>query len=190
MNELPRQSAEQSARQLDGELDCPIRNGSIRISWNDLGLLTRVQIFPSSPDKELPTFDRLQGPDWIPKRALKLIEDLSAYFESGSPLARIAWEDLAVNEWSDFQRKVYEATALIPHGETIGKVLACRAVGQALRNNPLPLLVPCHRVVANESLGGFMGDADPESAFTGFKKRLLELEHSFSNPVFDFLSKT
>jgi methylated-DNA-[protein]-cysteine S-methyltransferase len=181
--------------QLTGELDCIIRNGSIRIGWNDQGLLTRVQIF-TAPLSEA---ERLQSPEWIPRRAMKLIEDLSNYFESGSPLARISWEDLAVNEWTDFQKKVYEATSLIPHGETrtygwvaqkIGKGLACRAVGQALRKNPLPLLVPCHRVVANESLGGFMGEADPQGAYTGFKKHLLELEHSFSNPVFAFLSKS
>jgi methylated-DNA-[protein]-cysteine S-methyltransferase len=185
-------------KELSGQMDCPIRNGSIRIGWNEQGLITRVQIFPIIAHETPPTFDPLLGPDWIPKRALKLMEDVSNYFESGSPLARISWEDLAVNEWSDFQRKVYEATALIPHGETrtygwvaqkIGKVLACRAVGQALRKNPLPLLVPCHRVVAHESLGGFMGDADPQGAFTNLKKQLLDLEHSFSNPVFAFLSK-
>ena len=78
-----------------------------------------------------------------------------------------------------FQRLVWEATRLIPYGETrsygwvakqIGKPLAARAVGQALGKNPFLVVVPCHRVIAGDGgLGGFGGD--PE-----MKRTLLELE--------------
>ena len=78
-----------------------------------------------------------------------------------------------------FQRKVWEITRLIPYGETrsygriaehIGKPRAARAVGQALGRNPVPFIVPCHRVVTgNGKLGGFSGGVE-------MKKHLLWLE--------------
>jgi methylated-DNA-[protein]-cysteine S-methyltransferase len=74
---------------------------------------------------------------------------------------------------------VWLATQKILHGETrsygwiagqLGKPEAARAVGQALGRNPLPIIVPCHRVVSgNGGLGGFTGGLD-------MKKYLLELE--------------
>ncbi len=78
-----------------------------------------------------------------------------------------------------FQRKVWEAARQIPCGETrsyawiarqIGNPAAARAVGQALGKNPLPVVIPCHRVIASDgSLGGFSGGL-------AMKKRLLALE--------------
>lgn len=63
---------------------------------------------------------------------------------------------------TDFQRRVWAAIAAIPCGEvrTYGELAAdlsstARAVGQACGDNPLPLIVPCHRVVARGSMGGF-----------------------------------
>lgn len=80
---------------------------------------------------------------------------------------------------TDFARKVYTATSDIPPGETstygaiatrIGAPQAARAVGAALRANPLPLIVPCHRVVgASGKLTGFAGGLE-------LKLRLQELE--------------
>jgi len=82
-----------------------------------------------------------------------------------------------------FQHEVWETTKLIPYGETrsyiwvaeqIKKPGAARAVGQALGKNPLPIIVPCHRVVAsNGKLGGFGGGVE-------MKRRLLSLEASTS----------
>jgi len=69
-----------------------------------------------------------------------------------------------------FQRGVWQAARLIPYGETrsyawvagqIGKPKAARAVGQALGRNPLPLIVPCHRVLAADGgIGGFSGGVE------------------------------
>ena len=63
-----------------------------------------------------------------------------------------------------FQRRVWQALLDIPGGQTrtygdIAAVLgsAARAVGQACRRNPLPLFVPCHRVVGRQSVGGYEG---------------------------------
>lgn len=67
-----------------------------------------------------------------------------------------------------FQRRVLEATRRVPRGQVrtyaqiarqIGQPKAVRAVGQALRRNPIPIVVPCHRVVASDgTLGGYGGN--------------------------------
>jgi methylated-DNA-[protein]-cysteine S-methyltransferase len=68
-----------------------------------------------------------------------------------------------------FQRRVWKATMAIPYGqvrsykwvaEKIGKPSACRAVGRALAANPLPVIIPCHRVICSDGKpGGFGGRA-------------------------------
>lgn len=78
-----------------------------------------------------------------------------------------------------FQMEVWRALACIPYGETlsygelaarIGRPKASRAVGMANHNNPLPIFVPCHRVVgADGRLTGYAGGLE-------IKKFLLELE--------------
>lgn len=67
---------------------------------------------------------------------------------------------------SDFQLRVWKLLQSIPYGEvrSYGQLAtqlssSARAVGGACRNNPLPLLIPCHRVVAAKGIGGFAGDA-------------------------------
>ena len=80
---------------------------------------------------------------------------------------------------SEFQQQVWEAMRRIPLGEwrsyqdiarTIGRPKAVRAVGGACGANPIPLLVPCHRVLASGGkIGGFSGGLD-------WKWRLLERE--------------
>jgi methylated-DNA-[protein]-cysteine S-methyltransferase len=86
--------------------------------------------------------------------------------------------DLA--QGTPFQQAVWKALLQIPCGETrtygqiaeqIGRPRAARAVGQAVGSNPLPIVVPCHRVVASTGLGGFGGGL-------AMKKRLLALERA------------
>lgn len=88
-------------------------------------------------------------------------------------------DELALSGATPFQRKVWEITRLIPYGETrsytwvaeqVNKPRAARAVGQALARNPLPILIPCHRVITtNGRLGGFSSGVET-------KRRLLHLE--------------
>ncbi len=78
-----------------------------------------------------------------------------------------------------FQREVWEALASIPYGETItyaelarrlGRPKAVRAVGRACGQNPLSLILPCHRVMgARGRLTGYAGGVE-------IKERLLQLE--------------
>lgn len=84
------------------------------------------------------------------------------------------------SRFTPFQCLVFRAVLDIPFGETrtyawvaekIGKPRAVRAVGQALRRNPYPLLIPCHRVVhANGPVGAYLGRQD------GTKEELIRLE--------------
>ncbi|NOZ38517.1 MAG: methylated-DNA--[protein]-cysteine S-methyltransferase, partial [Gammaproteobacteria bacterium] len=68
---------------------------------------------------------------------------------------------------TDFQQRVWHALQRIPAGEvrTYGQLAkqlhsSARAVGNACRRNPVPLLVPCHRVVSASGIGGFAGSTD------------------------------
>jgi methylated-DNA-[protein]-cysteine S-methyltransferase len=115
------------------------------------------------------------------KRYFSEIErKVSAYFEGsyvnfGSEIA------VVLDDFSNFAREVLIACRGISFGEIIsygqlaeriGRPNAARAVGQVLAKNPLPLIIPCHRIVcSNGGLGGF-------SAAGGvtFKKKMLELE--------------
>ena len=82
---------------------------------------------------------------------------------------------------TSFQREVWDALLRIPYGETrsygeiareIGRPTAQRSVGHANGANPIPLIVPCHRVIASDrKLGGFGGGLE-------LKARLLAMERS------------
>ena len=81
-----------------------------------------------------------------------------------------------------FQRRFREALCAVPLGEVVtygelARRLASgpRAVGNACGANPVPIVVPCHRVVAADGLGGYGRDREGGSA-VAFKRRLLELE--------------
>ncbi len=73
--------------------------------------------------------------------------------------------DLPLNpEGTEFQRRVWAELQKIPAGEvrTYGDISAIlhsspRAVGNACRKNPIPLIIPCHRVVSQQGIGGFAG---------------------------------
>ena len=84
-----------------------------------------------------------------------------------------------LKECSGFESKVYREVLSIPLGELrtykqIAKNVACpkayRAVGQALKKNPLPFIIPCHRVVkSNSDIGGYIYGRK-------LKKELIQLE--------------
>jgi methylated-DNA-[protein]-cysteine S-methyltransferase len=87
--------------------------------------------------------------------------------------------DLDLSRGTPFQRQVWRAILRIPYGrvrsyrwvaERVGGSQYARAVGHALGANPVPIIVPCHRVVTSEgSLGGFTGGLP-------VKRKLLQLE--------------
>jgi len=88
-------------------------------------------------------------------------------------------ETLNLDKCSSFQRKVLEAEYNIPRGyiSTYGKIAqyigiegGARAVGNALANNPFPIVIPCHRAIRSDgTLGGYQGGIE-------MKRKLLEME--------------
>lgn len=115
--------------------------------------------------------------DTAPLRAAS--SQLTAYFKG----ERRAFDVPLDPRGTPFQRLVWESVAAIPFGETrsyqdiartIGREAAVRAVGAANGANPLPIIIPCHRVIgANGSLTGYGGGLD-------MKRRLLALERAIS----------
>ena len=106
----------------------------------------------------------------------RTVEGLSNALEGRDP-KNLPPIDLSAG--TEFQRRVWETMRTIACGRTltygeiakrIGKPKAVRAVGGACGANPVPVFVPCHRVLAaNQRLGGFSGGLD-------WKRRLLERE--------------
>lgn len=115
------------------------------------------------------------APPWLRRAVAALQRHLD-----GTP-QDLASVPLALDGLADFRRRVYEAARAIPPGRTVsyadlarrvGSPAAFRAVGSAMRTNPFPLFVPCHRVVASGGRpGGF-------TAYGGLatKERLLAIE--------------
>ncbi|HEY3911181.1 MAG TPA: methylated-DNA--[protein]-cysteine S-methyltransferase [Stellaceae bacterium] len=106
---------------------------------------------------------------------------LAAYFER-----RLTSFDLPLRPaGSAFEQRVWAAMRQIPHGQTrsygelameIGS--APRAIGRACGKNPIPIMIPCHRVLARSGLGGYSGGAGLET-----KRALLALEGGAPAPA-------
>lgn len=122
--------------------------------------------------------DGREDPDLEPT----IIDALTRYF-AGEP---VDFSFVPTPAGPPFYRSCWTALRDVPAGETVsyaelavraGSPKAIRAAGQAMRKNPLPVIVPCHRVIASDgTLHGFGGWRDPDSAALGRKARLLALE--------------
>jgi len=141
--------------------------GPITLRWNDRGLVCAIdlltEVAPAPAAK-------------LPPPAQRVATAIQAHL-AGQP-AQYALADLDLSACTAFARQVYTYLHDIPPGQTrtygqlaaaLGKPGAARAVGRAMATNPVPLAVPCHRVVARHGLGGFTGGLD-------FKRRLLAME--------------
>ena len=109
-----------------------------------------------------------------PNEFKEVITQLNEYFYEGRNKFEIQYTFLSTT----FRSRVYKEMIKIAYGTTlsysdlatkVGKPRAFRAVGTACGKNPLPIIIPCHRVKGKSSLGGFTGGLD-------IKKFLLRLE--------------
>lgn len=112
--------------------------------------------------------------EMVRKRTLSVMIELEEYFKGER--TRFSCEP-DLSSLSDFTRRVLEDTRKIEYGTTITYSelarrigsRAVRAVGGALSRNPVPIIIPCHRVVAKNGIGGFSCGVD-------MKIKLIELE--------------
>jgi len=148
-------------------IDSPI--GEILLAGDDHGL--HYIGFPEGKGRILPQ------PDWTRSHTAfaDAAQQLSEYFQG----RRRSFDLKLSPHGTGFQLAVLQALQTIPYGETrsyadiaraVGKPNAVRAVGAANGRNPLPIVIPCHRVIgSNGSLTGFGGGLDT-------KRFLLDLE--------------
>jgi methylated-DNA-[protein]-cysteine S-methyltransferase len=156
--------------------------GALLVEYADAGV-RKVEFWPQGKHPPAGTRDEPARDDALGRQ---VVRELREYFagerrEFTLPLAA---------EGTEFQRAAWDALRRIPCGEThtygemaraMGKPNATRAVGQANRRNPLPIVVPCHRVLAaGGGLGGYMGDWEGGGG-AEIKRWLLEHEKRMKN---------
>ena len=143
--------------------------GSLEIISHD-GHIKNLNILTDTP----PTVGNIIHPE--------IESALKQYFQNAKHLFRLRLEP----EGSEFQKKIWQALCQIPVGSvmTYGDLAkqfgsSPRAIGNACRNNPIPILIPCHRVVAKNHLGGYSGAVDGH--YLEMKKWLLQHEKAYNN---------
>ncbi|MSP12346.1 MAG: methylated-DNA--[protein]-cysteine S-methyltransferase [Chloroflexi bacterium] len=154
-------------------------------SWGFAGVLfgprgLRAFSYPTSTKEEAEARQRLEWPDavGVPADPWDVVEQLQQYF-AGEPVAFNAPLDLGYA--SPFMRQVWNLVCQVPYGETrtysavarqAGRPRAARAVGLANARNPIPVIIPCHRLLGSDgALRGYGGGLD-------FKRRLLQMERA------------
>ncbi|TDR93255.1 methylated-DNA--[protein]-cysteine S-methyltransferase [Enterovirga rhinocerotis] len=157
--------------------------GTIGLVWSERGLVglrlpegdeaaTRSELLRRFPDA-VPA-----SPDPATTAAIEAIRALVGDGRRDLSHLPLDWDGVP-----DFDRRVYDVLLTIPPGETmtygemarrIGEPGAARAVGAALGRNPIPVVVPCHRVLAaGGRIGGFSAPGGAET-----KHRLLAIERA------------
>jgi methylated-DNA-[protein]-cysteine S-methyltransferase len=152
---------------LCGEVFSPVGSLTLRC---DQGALTSISFSGGSP-----AIPHLPDPRRAPEPLREAARQLQAYFAG-----ELSQFDLALAPaGTPFQQDVWAVLRKIPYGETasygeiarlLGNGTAYRAVGAANGRNPIPIIIPCHRVIGSDgSLTGFGGGL-------AIKRQLLELE--------------
>lgn len=144
--------------------------GYIEVQYNKKGL---VKLELPVPKKPRICSQKTKNENALIKRLKK---DLQGYFNGKQTRFNFP---LDLTGYTKFQVKVWKALQKVPYGkvrsykwlaERSGNKKSCRAVGNALGKNPLPVIIPCHRItLSNGRMGGF-------SSGIKWKKKLLGLE--------------
>jgi methylated-DNA-[protein]-cysteine S-methyltransferase len=154
--------------------DSPI--GPLLVAASERGLC-RIS-FSAEPEAELDALARAHGARVLrsPRPVDDVRRELDEYFDGRRRAFDLAVDTTAL---APFQRTVLDELARVPYGEVetygglalrVGNPRAARAVGGALNRNPIPIVLPCHRVVgASGQLVGYAGGLDR-------KRALLDLE--------------
>ena len=156
--------------------------GWVGVLASDEGLLRTTLPCATPEDARADLGPDVQSAREVTARLADVVNRIRGYFEGRA----VSFSDALVLNGTPFQQRVWQATRLIPYGETrtyseiagqVGSPGAARAVGQALGANPFPIIVPCHRVIASGGgLGGFGGGLV-------MKATLLNLERGLASAM-------
>ncbi len=148
--------------------------GTVRLAWQEENV-TKVQMAPFDFDPQRRTTIRRYMPPH--ENGQRMIAKMMSYFQGKEVDFEFTFPE---NMGTSFQRRVWMALKEIPYGshETYGDLAlrldlplqSARSVGNACGQNPLPIIFPCHRVIAST------GQLTGYSAGVAWKKALLELE--------------
>ncbi len=152
--------------------------GRVFVAATDVGL-ARVSFDPS----EVKFVAALRQLKMDVVKSAEKVSGITAQLEAYFAGERRAFDvPVDLRRMSPFQRSVLMAARAVPAGQVvsyheiarrIGRPRASRAVGQALGHNPVPIVIPCHRVVASDGgLGGYSGGLE-------IKAKLLKMEGAF-----------
>ena len=156
-------------------IDSPL--GPLWIAVGPKGVLA-IHYGAEPSHKELARIVRTYGPGVLPdaRRADPVARELDQYFAGKRKSFDVAVD---LSPLTAFQQRILGATARVAFGDVstyaqvaakAGSEKASRAAGQALGSNPIPIVVPCHRILASDgSLGGYAGGLEA-------KRVLLQLE--------------
>ncbi|MFZ1991117.1 MAG: methylated-DNA--[protein]-cysteine S-methyltransferase [Alphaproteobacteria bacterium] len=155
--------------------------GFAALAWGERGVVRVVLPERSAADARAVLLRRGLKAEEVepPPNVRKAIEQIAALLK-GEP-ADFSGIKIDLGEMPEFSRRVYDVARAIPPGSTLtygevaarlGQPGAAREVGQAMGANPVPIVIPCHRVVAaSGKIGGFSA---PGGSVT--KQRLLAIE--------------
>jgi methylated-DNA-[protein]-cysteine S-methyltransferase len=158
------------------------RWGYFGLAAGKKGLLRSCLPCPTRKNVERQLLTGLENPEFDSNLLKSLKGKIVAYFNGKT----VRFDLPCLDSLPAFTRKVLAACAKIPSGKTvsysqlarmIGNPRAGRAVGSALAKNPIPLIIPCHRVIrTNGSIGKFSAPGGSDT-----KKKLLALENRCSS---------
>lgn len=150
-------------------IDAPF--GALGIRVVD-GQLARLEFLPDGTPLQLP----------MEAVARSVCRHLYGYLADATTPLQIS----VITQGTDFQQRVWQALQAIPVGSTLtyaelAEIVGSgpRAVANACGANPIPIVIPCHRVVAKNGLGGFMQGRE----ITSLKIKQWLLEHERRKPV-------
>ena len=159
-------------------VDSPV--GPLFVAATDRGLL-RIS-YDAAPESQLDRLAELAGPRVLraPRRVDPVRRQLDEYFAG----RREAFElEVDLRRAAAFQADVLRELARVPYGETttygalatrVGRPRAARAIGTVMNRNPIPIVLPCHRVVgADGSLTGYAGGLERKEALLRLEGAIL-----------------